>query len=107
MGAGRQAHEHVRQHAVSVGNTELPVGAYTLFVIPEQKTWTLVISQSTDTSGKYDEKGDFARIPMRCGILPQPEPQFSVYFAHVAPDQCNVRFDLQKSRAWIAIKEGE
>lgn len=92
---------------VSVGNTALPVGAYTLFVIPEEKTWTLVISKSTDTSGKYDEKDDFARIPMKCGTLPQAEPQFSVYFAHVAPKQCNARFDLQNARAWIDIKEGK
>ena len=92
---------------VSVGGTEVPVGAYTLFVIPDQKTWTLVVSRSTDTSGKYDEKKDFARIPMQCGTLMEVEPQFTVYFAHTAPDQCSMRLDLEKSRAWIPIKEGK
>lgn len=92
---------------VSVGGKEIPVGAYTLFLIPDEKTWTLVVSKSTDTSGKYDEKDDLARIPMQCGTLPQAEPQFTVYFAHTAPDQCNMRLDLEKSRAWIPIKEGK
>src|ERR1700756_3738923 len=40
-------------HPVIVGDKELPVGAYTMFVIPSEKQWTLVVSRSTDTSGKY------------------------------------------------------
>jgi len=90
---------------VTVGGKDLPVGAYTLFVIPEENKWTLIISKSTDTSGKYDEHEDFARIPMQFGELPSPESQFSVYFAHVAPDQCNMRLDVDNARAWVVIQE--
>ncbi len=89
---------------VSVGAKDVPTGAFTLFVIPDEKNWTLVISKSTDTSGKYDEHQDLARVPMQVGSLSSPEPQFSVYFAHVAPDQCNMRLDLQKARAFIPFK---
>ncbi len=88
---------------VTIGGKELPMGAYTLFLIPEEKAWTLVVSKSTDTSGKYDEGQDLARIPMQYGELSSPESEFTVYFAHVAPDQCNMRLDLQKARAWVAI----
>ncbi len=90
---------------VTVGGKSVPVGAYTMFVIPEEKTWTLIISKSTDTSGKYDEQQDFARIPMQFGKLPQPEGEFTVYFAHVAANQCSMRLDLQKARAWVVFKE--
>ena len=89
---------------VTVGGKNVPVGAYTMFVIPEEKTWTLIISKSTDTSGKYDEQQDFARIPMQFGKLPRPEGAFTVYFAHVAADQCSMRLDLQKARAWVVFK---
>ena len=90
---------------VSVGGKDIPVGAYTLFVIPEEKKWTLIVSKSTDTSGKYDEQDDVARVPMKVGALPNPESEFSVYFAHVAPNQCSMRLDLDQARAWIVIQE--
>ena len=90
---------------LTLGGKEIPLGAYTMFIIPEQKTWTLVISKSTDTSGKYDEREDFARIPMQFGKLLEAEPEFTVYFAHVAADECNMRLDLQQARAWVAFKK--
>ena len=90
---------------VIAGKKTLPAGAYTMFVIPNEDKWTLVISKSTDTSGKYDEQQDFARVPMQYGELPSPEDEFSVYFAHVAPKECSMRLDLAKSRAWIVFQE--
>jgi Protein of unknown function (DUF2911) len=90
--------------AVTVAGKEIPVGAYTMFVIPEEKAWTLVISKSTDTSGKYDEAQDLARVPMQVGKLHRAEPEFSAYFAHVAANQCNLRLDLQKARAWVVFQ---
>jgi hypothetical protein len=90
---------------VSVGGKDLPVGAYTLFIIPSEKAWTLVVSRSTDTSGKYDEQQDIARIRMEKGELETPENEFSVYFAHIAPQQCSMRLDLEKDRAWVVFQE--
>jgi len=92
---------------VTVGGKELPMGAYTLFLIPAQKSWTLVVSKSGDTSGKYDEQDDFMRVPMQFGELQHAEPQFSVYLGHVAANQCSMRVDLQNDRAWIGFTEGK
>jgi hypothetical protein len=88
----------------TVGGKDISDGAYTMFILPEEKSWILVISKSTDTSGKYDEAQDLARIPMELGELPQAEPAFSAYFAHIAPDQCNLRLDLEKARAWVVFR---
>src|SRR5271166_4820021 len=33
---------------MTVGGKELSTGAYTMFVIPSEKRWTLVVSKSTD-----------------------------------------------------------
>ncbi|MGC2112525.1 MAG: DUF2911 domain-containing protein, partial [Candidatus Korobacteraceae bacterium] len=69
----------------------LPVGAYTLFVIPGAKQWTLIVSKSTDTTGAYDEAQDLVRAPMDSGELPSPESEFSAAFEHVGPGECNIR----------------
>lgn len=89
---------------VTVGGRELPTGAYTMFVIPSEKQWTLVVSKSTDTSGRYEEGEDLVRVPMECGELSAPENEFSIYFAHVAPDQCSMRLDLERARAWVIFQ---
>src|ERR1700739_3989765 len=92
---------------LSIDGTSLPAGAYTLFVIQDQKKWTLVVSKSSDTSGKYDEKDDLGRFPMEFGELSSAEPDFSVYFGHIAPDQCSMRIDLGRARAWVTIRESK
>ncbi len=81
---------------VVVGSRNLGVGAYTLFVIPSSKQWTLIVSKSTDMTGAYDEKNDLVRVPMDSGELPTPEADLTVAFEHVASGQCNLRLDLDK-----------
>src|SRR5581483_5921771 len=83
--------------SVQIGSRILPIGAYTLFLIPNSKQWTLVVSKSTDTSGAYDQEQDLVRVPMESGELPSPESQLNVAFGHVAPGQCNLRADLDKT----------
>jgi hypothetical protein len=82
--------------SVQIGPRVLGIGAYTLFVIPSSKHWTLVVSNSTDTSGAYDEKNDLVRVPMDAGELPSPGSDLVVTFAHVAPNECSLRIDLDK-----------
>jgi len=90
---------------VQVGARNLPMGAYTLFVIPTAKQWTLIVSKSTDTSGAYDEQQDLVRVPMESGELPSPEPQLNVAFEHVAPGQCNLRVDLDKNGHFVPFQK--
>lgn len=81
---------------VVIGAHNLGVGAYTLFVIPSSKQWTLIVSKSTDMTGAYDEKNDLVRVPMDSGELPSPEADLNVALEHIAPGQCNLRLDLDK-----------
>lgn len=91
--------------AVEVGGKILPVGAYTMFVSPAQKQWTLIISKSTDLTGKYDEQQDLVRVTMESGELPEPEPELSVAFVHAAPGQCNLRLGLAKTGNWAVFQK--
>ena len=81
---------------IQIGARALPVGAYTLFVIPNPKQWTLTVSKSTDMSGNYDAAQDLVRVPMDSGELPSAQGELAVSFAHVAANQCSLRLDLEK-----------
>jgi Protein of unknown function (DUF2911) len=90
---------------VEIGGANLAVGAYTMYVIPNTKQWTLIISKNTDTSGKYDEKMDLVRVPMESGELAAPESQLEVSFGHIAPDQCTLRLELATTGAWAVFQK--
>jgi len=50
--------------AVRIGTTKINKGRYTLYCIPNQDKWTLILNKETDTWGsfKYDETKDVVRI---------------------------------------------
>lgn len=90
---------------IQIGPRMLPVGAYTMFLVPSSKQWALIVSKSTDMSGAYKEQDDLVRIAMDSGELPNPETSLNASFGHVAPDQCNFRVDLDKYGHFAVFKE--
>ncbi|HLI63435.1 MAG TPA: DUF2911 domain-containing protein [Terriglobales bacterium] len=91
---------------VQIGPRLLPMGAYTMFVIPSAKQqWMLVISKSTDMSGAYNEDDDLTRVPMESGELASPEPALNVSLGHTAPNQCTIRVDLGKDGHFTAFEK--
>jgi hypothetical protein len=85
--------------AITVGGTPVPLGAYTLFVIPGKADWTLVVNSDVNAT-KYDPSKDIAHTTMPTGQLGSPEATATIYLAHIAPTQCNVRVVYGKTMAW-------
>ena len=44
-----------------LGQSTIPTGGYTMYLIPAKKEWTLIVSKNTAVGAKYDEKLDLAR----------------------------------------------
>lgn len=88
-----------------IAGTTIPIGAYSLYLIPGQKEWTLVVNRGVNDGANYDKSGDVVRAPMQIGILPSKEDRFSAYLGQTAPGQCSIRFDYGKTRAWIELQE--
>jgi hypothetical protein len=91
------------QAELSIGNSQIPVGAYSLYLIPGKDHWTLVVNKKVD-KGEYDAQQDLVRVPMDEGQISNPQP-FSLVFAHVAPKQCNLRIYQGKTGAWTEFHE--
>lgn len=49
-----------------IGDTKVKKGRYTMYCIPNEDKWTIIINKETDTWGsfKYDEKKDMLRIDL-------------------------------------------
>jgi hypothetical protein len=90
---------------LTLGGSVIPEGAYSLYVIPEKRNWTLVVNRNTTVGGQYDERKDLIRPPMEIGESDPPVAQVQVALAHVAPKQCNLRLYYEKTGAWAEFHE--
>jgi len=69
---------------LSVGGTDVPAGSYTIFTIPEQDKWTLIVSKVTGEWGvpyKDEYKSqELARLPMQVSKTSAPVENFTISF---------------------------
>jgi len=91
---------------LTVGGKVVPAGSYTIFTIPNEDKWTLIISKKTGEWGDPypGEADDFARVDMKVSKLPSPVENFTIGFDQ-AGSACTVHLDWETTRASIEIAE--
>ncbi len=66
-------------HDLELGALKLPKGSYSLWTVPNEKEWTLIINRETGQFHlNYDQSQDFGRTKMELKTLPTPVEKFSV-----------------------------
>ena len=90
---------------VTLNNSTIPIGAYSVYVIPGKKEWTLIVNKNVTAGAAYDERQDVARSPMELGEVETPPKELQVSFAHIAPKTCSIRLYYSKTGAFTEFKE--
>ena len=87
-----------------IGGKNVPAGNYTLFTLPTQDKWTLIISKKTGEWGiPYPgADSDFARMDMKVSKLPSPLENFTISFDQPGAS-CTMKLDWETTRASIDI----
>ena len=88
------------QTPLQVGSSEVPLGAYTIYLIPDKKQWTLIVNKNVTAGSPYNSGQDIARAPMEVGEIPEATKTLQLSFAHMAPKQCSLRVYYQKIGAF-------
>lgn len=67
---------------VDFGGKKVKAGSYSLFTIPGEKEWTVILNSDVDYWGayKYNQKNDVVRVPATVGSLSEPLENFSIQF---------------------------
>jgi hypothetical protein len=67
---------------VTIAGKKVAKGRYTLYAIPAQDKWTIILNKDTDTWGAfvYDEKKDVLRTDVPVQLLASPVDAFSMSF---------------------------
>lgn len=91
---------------VIVGGKTVPAGKYTLFTLPAESKWTLIVSKQTGEWGiPYPgAQFDFARMEMKIAKLPAVQQNYTISFDS-AGTTCTMKLDWETTRAFIDIVE--
>ena len=93
------------QTNLTLDSSSIPVGAYSMYVIPNEKDWTLVINKNVNENASYDATKDLARATMQTGHLGSKDEKIKVMFGHVSDKQCNMRIYRADIGGWAEFKE--
>ncbi len=91
---------------MNVAGKTVPAGSYTLFTLPKEDGWILIISKQTGEWGvPYPgEADDFARVPMKVSKLASPAENFTIAFDQDGAS-CMMRLEWESTRASVQITE--
>src|SRR5579863_550856 len=91
---------------LTVGGKDVPAGSYTLFTVPAQDKWTLVISKKTGEWGEpYPGEGDdLVRVDMKVSQLPSKLENFTISY-EPSNGGCTMNLDWDMTRASVDIVE--
>ncbi len=90
------------QTPLVLNNVQVPIGGYTVYVIPGKKNWTLIVSKNVTVSAKYDEGQDLVRANLDTAQLSEPATTLHASFEHSSPKTCSLRLDYGKIGAFGA-----
>ena len=93
------------QVPLTLGSTVIPLGAYTVYLIPGGKSWTLIVNRNVTPGAAYDSSQDVARSPMEVGEVPDAVNELQLSFAHMSAKQCNLRVYYGKVGAFTDFLE--
>jgi len=93
------------QTPLTAGKTDIPTGAYSMYIIRDKDDWDLVVNKNVSAGNRYDKKLDVVRMDMLSGQLSEPQKEFTVFFGHTELKQCNLRIYCGKRGTWAEFKE--
>ena len=83
----------------------IPIGAFSIYLLPADKTWTLIVNRNVTAGSQYDQKQDITRLPMQRGQVGENNNHVKFVLVHGAPRQCNIRVYLGKKAGWAELQE--
>jgi Protein of unknown function (DUF2911) len=91
---------------LTIGGAAVPAGSYTLYSIPGESGWKLVINKQTGQWGTdYDEKQDLARVDMKVANNATPTEQFTISLDKTGASFATLKLDWASTSASVAVAE--
>jgi hypothetical protein len=91
---------------LTIGGASVPAGSYTLYSIPSETGWKLIINKETGQWGtKYDESQDLARVDMKVSKNASPTEQFTISLEKTSGNTATLKLDWANTTASVNVTE--
>lgn len=101
-----EATTFVTSTGVTSEGRDVPAGNYTIFTVPEQNKWTLIVNKKTGEWGvpyKYESE-ELVRIPMSVSKTSSPVENFTIKFDQGGND-CTLNISWEETQASVKLSE--
>jgi hypothetical protein len=96
------------QAPLKAKNTSIPAGKYTLYTLPSEGTWKLIVNKQTGQWGTvYDPSQDLARIDMTMQHQDTPVDQFTISFEPQGDKTCVMKLEWENTSASVEVQEAQ
>jgi hypothetical protein len=90
---------------LTIGGANVPAGKYTIYTLPSEGTWKLIINKQTGQWGTvYKEDQDLARVDMQKSETSAPVEQFTISFAKKGNDTADLVMEWESTRLTVLVK---
>ncbi len=90
--------------ALTIGGENVPAGEYTLWTVPSEEGWMLVINSETGQWGTaYNSDHDLLRVPMMTMSLEDPVETFTISVTDGDGSDGVITMDWETTRAYVAF----
>ena len=89
---------------LNIAGTAVPAGKYTLWTLPSEGTWKLIINKETGQWGTdYHQAQDFARVDMQKSPISPPVEQFTIAWKKTGNDTADLVLEWESTRVWLRV----
>lgn len=104
FGANKATH-FTTEADLAIGGVAVPKGTYTLYILPSETGWKLIINKQTGQWGTvYDEKQDLARIDMKSEKTKAPVETLAITLTQ-SGNSVTLKAEWENSSAWATFTE--
>ena len=94
--------------ALQIGTLKVPAGKYTIYSLPAESGWTLIINKQTGQWGTvYDKAQDLGRVPMETGANATPVENFTISFDKTMGDMTEMHLKWAGVDASVQVSAGK
>lgn len=89
---------------LKIGGTAVPAGKYTLYTLPGENSWKLIINKQTGQWGtEYEEGQDLARVDMKVSQTSSPTEQFLISWNKESESAATLSMAWENTRASVPV----
>jgi len=89
---------------VMLNGNKIPKGTYSLYSIPGQKNWTIIINKKISWGTQYDENEDLVRFEVARQEFPIKYETFTFFFGTITDNSCNMGFIWENTLVSMELK---